>query len=88
MFDSVDDHSRCKNKRKFGADVIHVKIADEKFWGDIRGIVEKFDGARRRGVNVQANVYPYTRGSNNLKSIIPPWAPEETRETTRTLGEH
>jgi N-acyl-D-amino-acid deacylase len=28
------------------------------------------------GVNVQANVYPYTRGNNNLVSIIPPWAHE------------
>jgi N-acyl-D-aspartate/D-glutamate deacylase len=34
------------------------------------------EAARRRGVNVQANVYPYTRGNNNLSSIIPPWAHE------------
>jgi N-acyl-D-aspartate/D-glutamate deacylase len=27
-------------------------------------------------VNVQANVYPYTRGNNNLSSIVPPWAHE------------
>ncbi len=27
-------------------------------------------------MNVQANVYPYTRGNNNLSSIIPPWAHE------------
>ncbi len=25
---------------------------------------------------MQANVYPYTRGNNNLASIIPPWAHE------------
>jgi N-acyl-D-aspartate/D-glutamate deacylase len=34
------------------------------------------EAARRRGINVQANVYPYTRGSNNLASIIPPWGHE------------
>ncbi len=27
-------------------------------------------------MNVQANVYPCTRGNNNLASIIPPWAHE------------
>ncbi len=27
-------------------------------------------------MNVQANVYPYTRGNNDLVSIIPPWAHE------------
>ena len=28
---------------------------------------------------MQANVYPYTRGNNNLASIIPPWAHEGGR---------
>ena len=39
-------------------------------------IVKLIDEARQRGVNVQANVYPYTRGNNDLASIIPPWAHE------------
>src|SRR5205814_10518025 len=30
-------------------------------------------------LNVQANVYPYTRGNNDLVSIIPPWAHEGGR---------
>jgi N-acyl-D-aspartate/D-glutamate deacylase len=46
----------------------------------MRGVIELFESARRRGVNVQANVYPYTRGNNNLSSIIPPWAHEGGRE--------
>src|SRR5436190_6753125 len=39
-------------------------------------IVALIEDARTRGVNVQTNVYPYTRGNNNLASIIPPWAQE------------
>src|SRR5436309_4194554 len=39
-------------------------------------VVALIDAARKRGVAVQANVYPYTRGNNNLASIIPPWAHE------------
>jgi N-acyl-D-aspartate/D-glutamate deacylase len=57
-------------------DVIHLKIADEKLWGRMNEVVALFEEARKRGVNVQANVYPYTRGNNNLASIIPPWAHE------------
>ena len=30
--------------------------------------------ARQEGLNIQANVYPYTAGQNNLRAIIPPWA--------------
>jgi N-acyl-D-amino-acid deacylase len=57
-------------------DIIHIKIADEKLWGKMKDVVELIDAARGRGVNVQANVYPYTRGNNDLASIIPPWAHE------------
>jgi N-acyl-D-aspartate/D-glutamate deacylase len=42
-------------------------------------LVELIAAARREGVNVQANVYPYTRGNNDLASIIPPWAHEGGR---------
>jgi N-acyl-D-aspartate/D-glutamate deacylase len=57
-------------------DVIHLKIADQTLWGRMPEIVALIDDARNRGVNVQANVYPYTRGNNDLVSIIPPWAHE------------
>jgi N-acyl-D-amino-acid deacylase len=57
-------------------DVIHVKIADQQLWGRMHEIVALIEAARNRGVNVQTNVYPYTRGNNNLASIIPPWAHE------------
>ncbi len=57
-------------------DIIHVKIADQKLWGRMNEIVDLIEAARARGVNVQTNVYPYTRGNNNLGSIIPPWAHE------------
>jgi N-acyl-D-aspartate/D-glutamate deacylase len=59
-----------------GVDIIHLKIAEQKLWGRMGEIVEIIEAARKRGVNVQANVYPYTRGNNNLASILPPWAHE------------
>jgi N-acyl-D-amino-acid deacylase len=43
-------------------------------------IVATIEEARGRGVNVQANVYPYTRGNNDLVSIVPPWAHEGGRK--------
>jgi len=57
-------------------DIIHIKIADQSRWGRMGEVVALIDAARREGVDVQANVYPYTRGNNDLVSIIPPWAHE------------
>ena len=76
VFESVAEALLIAERAQVPVDVIHLKIADEQYWGRMRGIVEMFEQARSRGLNVQANVYPYTRGNNDLSSIIPPWAHE------------
>jgi N-acyl-D-aspartate/D-glutamate deacylase len=65
-------------------DIIHIKIADQRLWGRMREIVALIDEARARGVDVRANVYPYTRGNNDLASIIPPWAHEGGKDAMLT----
>jgi N-acyl-D-aspartate/D-glutamate deacylase len=60
-------------------DIIHIKIADQKLWGRMNEVVALIEAARQRGMNVQANIYPYTRGNNDLGNIIPPWAHEGGR---------
>jgi N-acyl-D-aspartate/D-glutamate deacylase len=76
VFDAVKEAIEIGERAGAPVDVIHLKIADQQNWGRMREVVELIEAARRRGVDVQANVYPYTRGNNNLSSIIPPWAHE------------
>src|SRR6266571_4396243 len=76
VFDSVREAIQIGERAGVPVDILHLKIADEKYWGRMKEVVALIDDARHRGVNVQANIYPYTRGNNNLSSIIPPWAHE------------
>jgi N-acyl-D-aspartate/D-glutamate deacylase len=76
VLDAIKEAIRIGERAGVPVDIIHVKIADQKLWGRMNEIIELIEAARKRGVNVQTNVYPYTRGSNNLASIIPPWAHE------------
>jgi N-acyl-D-amino-acid deacylase len=80
VFDSVKEAITIGERAKVPVDILHLKIADQQYWGRMNEVVALIDDARRRGVNVQANVYPYTRGNNSLSSIIPPWAHEGGRE--------
>ncbi len=57
-------------------DIIHLKLADKKLWGQMPELVGLIAQARAAGQDVTANVYPYRAGQNNLASIIPPWAHE------------
>lgn len=76
VFEAVREAIAIGERAKVPVDVIHLKIADQQYWGRMHEVVALIEAARQRGVNVQANVYPYTRGNNNLVSIIPPWAHE------------
>lgn len=76
VFDAVKEAIEVAERAKVPVDIIHLKIADQQYWGRMREIIALIDAARNRGVNVQANVYPYTRGNNDLASIVPPWAHE------------
>lgn len=76
VFDAVREAIEIGERAKLPVDIIHLKIADQQYWGRMAEVISLIEDARRRGVNVQANVYPYTRGNNDLVSIIPPWAHE------------
>jgi N-acyl-D-aspartate/D-glutamate deacylase len=76
VFDAVKEAIAIGEQAGVPVDIIHLKIADQRFWNRMNEVIAVIEDARRRGVNVQANVYPYTRGNNNLSSIIPPWAHE------------
>jgi N-acyl-D-amino-acid deacylase len=76
IFAAIQEAIAVGEKAGVAVDVIHLKIADQKLWGKMPEVVALIENARKRGVNVLANVYPYTRGNNNLATIIPPWAHE------------
>ena len=80
MFESVKEAIEIGERAGVPVDIIHIKIADQKYWGRMNEVIALIEAARKRGVNVQSNVYPYTRGNNNLVSIIPPWAHEGGRQ--------
>jgi N-acyl-D-aspartate/D-glutamate deacylase len=61
-------------------DIIHMKIAHKNLWGRVNEIIAMVQKARDEGYKIQANVYPYTAGQNNLSSIIPPWAHDGGRD--------
>lgn len=79
IFASVREAIEVGRHSGVPVDIIHLKIADQQFWGRMNEVVKLIEDARTEGLNIQANVYPYTRGNNTLVSIIPPWAHEGGR---------
>ncbi|HYE97278.1 MAG TPA: amidohydrolase family protein, partial [Planctomycetota bacterium] len=76
IFEALKEAIEVGERSGARVDVIHLKIADQSYWRRMKEVVALIEAARKRGVDVQANVYPYTRGNNNLVAIIPPWGRE------------
>ena len=74
VFDAVAEAIRVGAEARIRVDIIHLKIADQALWGRMDEVVGMIDAARRAGLDIRANVYPYTAGQNDLRAIIPPWA--------------
>lgn len=76
VFESVAEAIEIGRRAHVPVDIIHLKIAEHKLWGQMPELVASIANARANGQDVEANVYPYRAGQNNLASIIPPWAHE------------
>ena len=58
-------------------EIYHLKAAGTRNWSKGPLAIAKIDSARRAGVDVQANVYPYVAGGTGLSACTPPWASED-----------
>ncbi len=57
-------------------EIFHLKTAYRKNWGRMPEILARISAARAAGLQVSANVYPYTAASTSLTACLPPWALE------------
>ena len=76
VFESVAEAIEIGRRAHVPVDIIHLKIAEHTMWGQMPELAASIARARAQGQEVQANVYPYRAGQNDLSSIIPPWAHE------------
>ncbi len=80
VFEAAAEAIEIGRRAGVPVDIIHLKIAEHKLWGRMDELVNTIAAARRNGQQVEAHVYPYRAGQNNLASIIPPWAHEGGRQ--------
>jgi N-acyl-D-amino-acid deacylase len=76
VFESVAEAIDIARRAAVPVDIIHLKIAEHSMWGQMPELISVIAQAREQGIQVQANVYPYRAGQNDLATIIPPWVHE------------
>ena len=77
---SLDEVFRISKEAGIRSQIWHLKTAYKRNWGKMPAILSRIEAARASGIDVAANQYPYTAGSNGLDACLPPWIREGGRD--------
>ena len=53
--------------------VYHLKMRAKSNWGRVRQVIEQIEEARREGLEITANQYPYTAMQHPWRRLFPRW---------------
>ncbi|HWS73371.1 MAG TPA: D-aminoacylase, partial [Thermoanaerobaculia bacterium] len=85
---ALDEAFRIGREAHIPINIWHLKIGPRSNWGKMPHVIERIETARREGVDVAANVYPYIASSTSLSTLAPDWSMEGGyREFQRRLTE-
>lgn len=73
---AIGEAIRIGREADVPVNIFHLKIGGQRNWGRMPQIIRRIEEAQKSGVDIAANVYPYTATSTELTSIVPAWALE------------
>jgi N-acyl-D-amino-acid deacylase len=76
LLDSIAEAVRIGEEAGVGVQISHVKASGPENWPKIDAALGMIEEARRRGVDVAGDVYPYNAGSTKMDNLMPAWAHE------------
>ena len=76
LLEGIDEVIRICREAKLPCEIYHLKAAGPNNWKKMDEAIVKIEAARKEGLPISANMYPYTAGAAPLTACIPPWALE------------
>jgi N-acyl-D-amino-acid deacylase len=73
---SLDEIFRIGREAGLPLHIFHLKTMYRQNFGKMPGVLERLETARRNGIDLTADAYPYVAASASLDALVPPWARE------------
>jgi N-acyl-D-amino-acid deacylase len=70
---ALDEAFRIGRDAHVPVNVFHLKVGGA-MRGHMQQVVDKIAGARKNGLDVASQIYPYTATSTDFSSVVPSWA--------------
>lgn len=71
---SLDEVFAITRGANISTEIFHLKTAHPQNWGRMPAILKRIADVRAEGLDIAADVYPYTAASTALATVLPPWA--------------
>lgn len=82
VFDAVEEAIEFGEVCGVHVQIVHLKLSGMDNWGRAEKLLTLLAAARRRGVAIDCDQYPYTAASNPLRNLFPAWLQEGGVEAT------
>jgi N-acyl-D-amino-acid deacylase len=83
LLDAAAEAIRIGRETGAPVQISHFKAAGRQNWEKSRKALALIDQARKEGLDVCSDMYPYTAGSTTLAAFLPEWAQEGGKEVIR-----
>jgi N-acyl-D-amino-acid deacylase len=83
VLDAIEEAIRVGREGGMRVELSHFKIDNQRLWGTSQKSIDLVERARREGVDVVVDQYPYDRSSTNLGITLPSWALADGREKVK-----
>ncbi|MBX2913997.1 MAG: serine hydrolase [Cyclobacteriaceae bacterium] len=69
--DAIDEIIHIGYEAKIPVQITHIKIAMRSKWGNSEKILRQLEMARQQGINITADIYPYTMWNSTPRVLFP-----------------
>jgi N-acyl-D-amino-acid deacylase len=76
VFEAVREAIAVAEATGVHVQIAHLKLSGTDNWGGAGRLLGEIDAARRRGLRVDCDQYPYDTGTNPLRNLLPTWVQE------------
>ena len=74
FLEAMDEAIRIGREGQVPVEIFHLKAGGRRNWYKAELAIARIEAARAEGLDVQANMYPYTAGGTSLTACLPPRA--------------
>jgi N-acyl-D-amino-acid deacylase len=76
LLEAVDETITIGREAGLPVEIYHLKAAGQRNWGKLDEVLARIEQARRSGLRVTTDMYPYTAAATGLDASMPPWVQE------------